>query len=78
MKGRSAKVAALSLTVNWLKGSRETADYLHQCGHRISYADIKLLNTYWANRVTRYSSHNLPNRFQKGKAVHIFVDNSNG
>ena len=39
-KGRSAKAAALSLTVHRLTGSKETANYLHQCGHGILYADI--------------------------------------
>ena len=30
------------------------------------------------NRVTRNSSHKLPSEFQKGKAVHISIDNSDG
>ena len=44
-KGRSAKTAALSLTVHRSTGSKETANYLHQYGHGMSYADIQLLNT---------------------------------
>ena len=42
----------------------------------MSYADIQLLNTDWANRVTRNSSLKLPSEFQKGKAVHISIDNT--
>ena len=61
-----------------MTGSKETANYLHQCGHGILYADIQLLNTDWVNRVTRNSSHKLPSEFQKGKAVHISIDNSDG
>ena len=48
-KGRSVKAAALSLTVHRLRGSKETANYLHDCGNDISHADIQLLNTDWAN-----------------------------
>ena len=77
-KERSAKGAALSLTVHRLTGSKETSNFLHRCGHGISYADIQLLNTDWANRVTRSSSHKLPSGFRKGKAVHISIDNSDG
>ena len=68
MKGQSVKAAALSLTVHRLRDSIETANYLHECGHGISYADIQLLNTDWANWVTRNSSHNLPvQSFRKEK-----------
>ena len=77
-KRRLAKAAVLSLTVHQLIGSKETANYLHQCGHGISYADIQLLNTDWANRVTKNSSHKLLSKFQKGKAVHMSIDNSDG
>ena len=72
MKGRSPKAAALSLIVHRLRGSNETANYLHQCGHYISYVDIQLLKTSWASRVTRHSSHNLPAKFQNRKAVYIY------
>ena len=75
-KGRSAKAAALSLTVHQLTGSKETGNYLHQCGYGISYADIQLLNTDWVNRVSRNSFHSLPLEVQKGKSVHTFIDNS--
>ena len=61
-----------------LTGSKETATYLHQCAHGISYADIQLLSTDCASQVTRNYSHNLSAGFQKGKAVHIFIDNSDG
>ena len=35
-------MAPLSLTMYYLTGKKETANYLHYCGHRISYADIQL------------------------------------
>ena len=77
-KRRSAKAAALTLTVHRFTAGKETANYLRHCGHGVSYADIQFLNTDWANRVTRNSSHNLTAEFQKGKAVHISIDKSDG
>ena len=56
--------------------SKENANYLHHCGHGISYVDIQLLNTDFAKGVTGNFSHNLPAKFQKGIAVHISIDNS--
>ena len=75
-KGQSAKAAALSLTVHQLTGKKEIANYLHPCGHGVSYADIQLLKTNWENRGTRNSSHNVPAEFQKDKAVHMSIDKS--
>lgn len=65
MKCQSAKAVTIRLTVHRLTGSKEAANYLHQCGHGILYAYSLLLNTDWENRKPRNSSHNLSFRKEK-------------
>ena len=75
---RSAKAAALSLTIHRLTGSKETVRYLHNCGHGISYNDIQLLSSDWAKKESKSAKHGVPKSIQKQKAVHISIDNSDG
>ena len=76
-KDRSAKATALSLTVHRLTGSKETTNYIHRCGHGISYADVQLVKKDCADNVSSSSSI-LPDGFVYKKALYISIDNSDG
>ena len=77
-KENSPKAIALSMTVNRITGSKEVVNFLHKCGHGISYADIRHLNKSWANEVTINTNQILPSTLSSGKPIHIAIDNSDG
>ena len=75
---RSAKSAAMSLTIHRITGSKEVASLIHKCGHGLSYSDVRLLNNTWAQQVTSKSVSKVALGVIPGRAPHVTLDNSDG
>ena len=72
------KSTASSFTVHRLIGSKDAVNLMHRCAYGIAYTDVRLLNNLWADEVSRTSRSDLPVVFEKGKPLHISIDNPDG
>ena len=75
---RSAKSAAMSLTIRRITGSKEVASLMHKCGHGLYYSDVRLLNNTWAQQGTAKSVSKVALGVIPGRAPHVTLDNSGG
>ena len=75
---RSAKSAAMSLTIHRVTGSKGVASLMHKCGHSLSYSDVRLLNNTWAQQVTAKYVSEVALGVIPHRAPHVTLDNSDG